>query len=157
MNLPEPQLEPISDKEWRLIRRFSVVCGRWRIILHPGFVTDGASIPRVGLIWMLVGHPLQGLVLPAAIVHDGLYRIGGPDGMPRAECDEIFYKLMLANGVNRVKAWAMYRAVRSFGWVTWRKNTRTSIAKALPFVEVEDSTAAPPEAEPVLVEPEFVG
>lgn len=154
MKLPSPHIEPISTKDWKLVCKYTITCGRWRIILHSGLTTDGASIPRVGLIWMLMGHPLQGLVLPAALVHDALYQT---EMLPRAECDEIFYRLMRDNGVNVVKAWTMYRAVRACGWAVWRTHTRQSIAAALPFVEVEDITPTSPEAVPAVPEPDFVG
>lgn len=90
-----------------------------RIIEVPkGFITDFASIPGFLRDRFAVNddHRL------AAVAHDYLYsqsgiikQLGRDITYTRKEADQIFYKLMLTEGVGRFKAWLMYRAVRSFG------------------------------------------
>ncbi|GAG44372.1 unnamed protein product, partial [marine sediment metagenome] len=55
---------------------------------------------------------------PAAFAHDYLYRIKKYN---RVVCDGIFLSLLRNDGVGPVKCWAMYLAVRLFGWISWRK------------------------------------
>lgn len=92
-----------------------------RIIEVPrGFITDFASIPRLlrGVVAVNDDHRL------AAIVHDFLYRnLGALTQLRRTltytrkEADQIFYKLMISEGVGAAQAWTMHQAVRRFGWL----------------------------------------
>jgi hypothetical protein len=80
------------------------------IRVPEGFVTDGASVPR--LFWSLLGP--FGSYFSAAIIHDFLYsehnRI-----FPRQECDWIFLEAMAASGVGWLTRRTIYRAVRLGG------------------------------------------
>ena len=84
-----------------------------KILVPAGFRTDFASVPR--LFWRVV--PPWGRYSPAAAVHDYLYATGQ---MSRRDADVVFYDKMIALGVNKAKAWTMYRAVRMFGGLAWR-------------------------------------
>lgn len=88
------------------------------IEVPEGFITDFASIPSFLRDKVAVNddHRL------AAIAHDYLYSNLGHLVQynrdlfyTRKEADEIFYQLMISEGVGRFKAWVMYRAVRVFG------------------------------------------
>lgn len=79
-----------------------------------GFVTDFASIPR-GL-WSL--FPPTGEYAAAAVAHDYLYQHG--IGL-RLWADKLFLDRMEALGVKRWKRELMYRAVRLFGGVVWKR------------------------------------
>ena len=103
----------------RLLRDYHielVVGGKHRVIIVPkGFVTDFASSPP--RLWGL--FPPIGLgITEASIVHDYLYN--HPGGYTRAECDEIFYQIMLALGTRKSRARIGYWGVRLGGWVAWR-------------------------------------
>ena len=84
--------------------------------------------------------PVNGRHRLAAVAHDALYGMGGvfrtrtliavngsfiqvkEDAFvyySRKEADQLFYDLMIVEGVNKVKAWLMFRAVRLFGKSHW--------------------------------------
>jgi len=87
----------------------SRIVGTQYITVPDGFVTDFASIPRIAR-FLITGH---GHDRWAAVVHDYLYSIG----FDRKTADAIFYEALLVSGVNKIKARAMYRAVRTGGWM----------------------------------------
>jgi len=81
-----------------------------RVIVVPKwYVTDFASVPWYG---QGVIDP-QGPTARAAIVHDWLYTIGEPG--KRQEADDIFYRAMIAFGVDTFHAKVAYDAVRAGG------------------------------------------
>ncbi len=83
------------------------------IRVPAGFVSDFASVPRI--FWRVA--PPWGPYSEAAVVHDWLYRTG----YPRAEADATFRRLMARAGVRFPLRWAMWVAVRAFGWMHWRR------------------------------------
>ena len=82
--------------------------------IPAGYITDFASVPRS--LWNVL--PPTGLHNTAAILHDWLYdnRIG-----ERKKADEIFYKVMIESGVNKIAAKVMYWGVR-LGGKSWWEN-----------------------------------
>jgi len=80
-----------------------------------GFVCDGASIPRIA--WSIVGYPMEGDYVEAAVIHDYLYRnaIG-----TKVHADNVFLQAMKDLKVNIVKRRVMYWAVKYFGKGAWR-------------------------------------
>jgi hypothetical protein len=89
-----------------------------RLIEVPvGFETDLASIP-----WFV-----QGLISKVgpwdrpAVIHDRLYRT---QTISRLEADNILLQAMDNEGVGSVKKFLIYRNVRMWGWVAWRKNKK---------------------------------
>jgi len=80
--------------------------------IHKEFISDGASIPR--FLWSTVGSPFMPKFIPAALYHD--YLLTHHRGRySKAEIDQQFLRLLLANGVSKFRANLMYRAVRTFG------------------------------------------
>lgn len=77
--------------------------------IRQGFWYDGASKPPI--LWNIpfCGTPWDADSLPAATVHDFLCKTRF---VPRKLADEIFHELLIGNGVNRIKAYTFYRAVR---------------------------------------------
>jgi len=134
----QPLLTPINNKEYFLVNDFMY---QWqyggetyRVCIHKGFITDGASIPR--WCWSLAGLTPDGLYRAAAVVHDFFYQFRGspPIGqylklveglwvettaLTRKECDDLFLRIMVEAGVDSWKAKTMYRAVRIFGAFAW--------------------------------------
>ncbi len=109
----------LVDEE--LTARFRYICNDTTVIDVPkGYVTDGASIPR--LAWRLVGGPWSGLYKWAAVVHDYTYTSSffGHDGRQRA--DEVFLEAMYYSGVCYVKRQGMYVAVRLAGGKHYHKH-----------------------------------
>lgn len=107
---------------WELLAPFVVIVNPYaddqRIIrAQAGFMTDFATVPRLPLIYLAYGNKAH---LPA-IPHDLLYTEGGTEA-DREFADLVFLHGMLGtvvpsgdNSLTEDDAYAMYRAVRSFG------------------------------------------
>lgn len=78
--------------------------------IPSGFITDGASIPRV--LWSVFGGPFCPKNMEASIQHDFLINIG-VEGSQR---DLQFYSTLVNNNTDKWKARLMY-----LGVVVWRK------------------------------------
>lgn len=131
MPIPQPDIRPIEDGEYRLAANYKYVYGENRFVIHEGFIHDGASVPR--LVWTITGLRPDGLLRAAALIHDALYQFRGKlpkfwvrphRTFTRAECDRAFYDIMRAAGVGWWKANVAYTAVRAGGWISWRKQKR---------------------------------
>lgn len=86
-----------------------------RLRVAAGFLTDGASVPR--LLWWFA-PPLAGEYFAAAVLHDAMY---ASHIVSKDTADWMFLRGMLLAGVNGFKARLMYRAVRMFGNGPWKK------------------------------------
>lgn len=130
-SLPFPaiQYDP-KTQLWKLTETFEVHTALGMVRIMPGFEFDGCSIPR--LLWRMVGHPLQGNQLPGGTIHDGLY---ASHLCTRAEADAVFRSLLIRYGANRFKGWLMWRTLRAFGWVAYRR-TDKQIEAARKFVHL---------------------
>lgn len=143
--MDQPSLIPISNKWYRLTKAYRYTWeaenNTWQVVVFAGFETDIASVPRA--VWTLTGIIPDGLHRAAAVVHDLLYRFTGapknPGGclqyfnsvfgrwqtceqpMSRKDCDRLFCRIMKEAGVSKLKRDVMYREVRKFGWIPWRK------------------------------------
>lgn len=113
---PDPLIVSYLDgRRWMLQAPFRYIDSKYGAITAPtGFITDYASIPRLG--WSILGSPEQYAL--AAIPHDYLY---AKRPYPRATADSIFYRAMLESGIDSVRAGLFYLAVRCFGWSAWDK------------------------------------
>lgn len=116
-----PQVEFLDDgRSAKLLRDYRidlVINGKHRVITVPaGFVTDFASSPP--RLWGLF-PPIGKGVTAGSIIHDWLYR--HPGSLTRAQCDEIFFQVMLARGTKKSRARAGYWAVRTCAWRPWNK------------------------------------
>ena len=84
----------------------------YEMTVPAGFRWDSASIPKrfQDRIARWGRHSY------ASLIHDWLYdqRIG-----TRERADEIFYVLLLEDGVGKFKSWIMYKAVRLGGRRAW--------------------------------------
>lgn len=109
--------EPLPDgRKSRLYQDYIREINGYCITVPKGFITDGASVPRV--FWIL--FPPQGKYTPAAIIHDYLYSKFNDTGINRTLADKIFLFIMEELGVGFLRRKAMYRAVRSFGEPSWK-------------------------------------
>jgi hypothetical protein len=108
------ELEEAGVKNGRTIFRltapFRYVSSLGEIKVPAGFVTDGASIPRV--FWNIFDP--YGPYLKAAVVHDYLYSPLNDDYY-RGEADCIFKEAMYNMGIGWPTRETIYRAVRLFG------------------------------------------
>ena len=148
----ELKVEPLSDgNNWRLLQPFSYHVGskysKNTIKVPKRFVTDFASIPQfiiaiLGLVCLFAGHicnnvwllifgvvailaaslmPNWGKYGKSSVVHDYLYY---SKMFTRNISDGIFLEAMKVSSVNYIERYAMYYAVRIFGWITWKKGNR---------------------------------
>ncbi len=90
--------------------------GEDTIIVPAGFISDGASIPRI--FWTIIGSPWSGKYGRAAVIHDYLYY---KQIFTRKKSDLIFLEGMKVLGVSWWKRHLMYRAVRMASWIPWNK------------------------------------
>ena len=107
------KLEYLDGRAWRVDEPFEYHIGSPEsgmvIRIGTDFKTDFASVPR--FLWGIL--PPTGKYGKAAVIHDYLYRTALAS---RAMADAIFLEAMGVLGVALWKRWAMYLAVRLFGW-----------------------------------------
>jgi hypothetical protein len=140
LKLKQPLNVPVSGNLYRLVEEYRyyfekngvISC----IIVPKGFTYDGASSPRIS--WTMSGIIPDGLIRPAALVHDWIYNFDGdlPLGShtfytkgvwvsvitrwSRKDADRIFLKIMRQAGMDEFQSWLAYYAVRAFGWTKWK-------------------------------------
>jgi hypothetical protein len=101
-------LKPEPDgRNMTIVDKFSYTdWGGHTLTASPGFVSDGASIPRVA--WTLVGGPWDGKYRQAAVVHD----VGCESHKYSWKITHrLFYEAMLDSKVDKPLALTMYYAV----------------------------------------------
>lgn len=94
---------------------------RWngkRLYVPKGFESDGASVPRI--FWRLVFPPGDSTALRAAFLHDYIYR-NHPEGWTKEDADQMFYDVLLRDGMPKWRAYIAYTGVKLFGGFSWRK------------------------------------
>lgn len=111
----EPEYIDLPDGQHRkLINDVIIQLGTVPYLIPAGFVTDGASVPRI--LWNII--PPFGQYNKAALLHDHLYKT---QKYPRNVADQLFLDAMAALKVPRMERAAMYSGVRIGGWVSWNK------------------------------------
>lgn len=116
----EPGIAAFSDRTYFMLDTLL----KWRvgetatiIEIPPGFVSDGASIPKVV---QLLGLSPYGAHGRAAVVHDYLY---WSQLCTRKQADNIMLIAMKESGVSLLTQWLIAAAVKIFGGSPWRENT----------------------------------
>lgn len=85
-----------------------------------GFDTDFASIPQLFRSFI----PVNGRHRGAAVIHDYLYRTASEHHYTRLECDTVFLEAMKVAGVPWWKRNAMFLAVRTSGWLHFKREKK---------------------------------
>lgn len=146
-----------AENPYQLAQEVIYDNGIVRVTLEQGFRWDGASIPvwipivpwvltvavmqfwAGPILWaataLLVAYTLRllpymqkmGLHARAMCIHDKLYRA---QKVARVVADAIAETIMEYDGVPVDVRWIIYRRLRQFGWIAWRKNRRALAAKA---------------------------
>lgn len=111
--LNRPQLEAASDFDdgwWVLMAAlvYESDDAQRTITVPAGFRTDLASVPRMPVIYWLVGNTSSA----AAVVHDYLYTSGL---VSRALADAVLREASMVTGVARWRRWLMWAGVRIGG------------------------------------------
>lgn len=105
-----------SSRIFRTLVVFRYLSAIYGLIEVPkGTLTDGASIPRI--FWNILSP--FGEYFAAALIHDYLYSPAN-NRFTRAEADLILLEAMKALNVPAVKRVIIYRAVRLFGWRSYK-------------------------------------
>ena len=105
-------ISPNGNYNYKVVQDYvfdSPVLGQ-AFTIPEGFITDGASIPRI--LWSVFGGPFCPKNLEASVQHDFLIHmgVGGP------QRDLQFYSTLVDNNTDKWKARLMY-----IGVVVWRK------------------------------------
>lgn len=129
-NSPPLQLSPDGEM-WTVAEDFEYRVGSedsGEVIKVPkGFMSDGASIPKI--FWSWIGGP-TGRYFYAAVLHDWLYY---KKIYKRAKADKIFYEAMGVLGVPNWKRSMMYMAVRMCAWISWNNRKPLVVVILLMF------------------------
>lgn len=83
-----------------------------KITVPCGMVSDGPSVPRIPMLYLLFGHKGK----RAAVIHDWLYRNAI---LPRDQCDAIFFEALKDSGKLIGTSFGMYTGVRVGGWASY--------------------------------------
>ena len=136
VNFPDPP-EGIFDHQsgnWILTRVWACEMSDGRALLvHPGIISDGASIPGPLQGLPFVGPRFHPRTFASAFFHDCAYM---SELVSRRFADAEFHRLLLMHGAGRTRARLYWSAVRSFGWIVWAKHTRESVDSARMFCEL---------------------
>lgn len=100
-----------DERKMRLIESLSYTDSTgttWRA--QAGDIVDGASIPR--FFWRFIGSPFVGKYRRPSVIHD-VYCASKT--LPHRAVHKMFYEAMIADDVPKLKAKAMYYAVRAGG------------------------------------------
>jgi AAA+ superfamily predicted ATPase len=118
MKLPSPKIYFISDNEAYLLEDYIIDTIIGKITIKRGFIFDGASIPAFA--WSIIHeHPFSGKLLPAAIVHDILYRVHYVNYL---KANDVWYDLCVRNKVAWGKRQTMTQVLNVVGWVAYNNN-----------------------------------
>lgn len=112
-------VQELSDSTWEIHSEFIYQSDLLGVTLSvpAGFVTDFASVPRVPLIFDVLGD----IAHEPAVIHDALYFSGKWD---RKSCDDVLLEAMKVNDVSAYKRWQIWAGVRIGGWVAWNAHRK---------------------------------
>jgi len=108
-----------SSRVFLIMHYYRYVSSVGMIIVPTGFLTDGASVPR--MFWNIF-NPV-GPTFPAAVIHDFLYSKHNTE-YSREESDRIFKEAMFNLGIGWVTRETVYRAVRMFGGPSFKAQVK---------------------------------
>jgi len=105
----------------------------YRIMIRPGFISDGMSVPR--LVYTLTGlTPFDQRCLFGGFIHDGIY---SSHLLPQYEGDVILDNILkIEPSPNWAQRQAVYRTLRTVGNFAYNGKTDAEINKSLEYVTV---------------------
>lgn len=115
----QTDIKPASS----VITRYVNLTTEGVLTLKKGMPTDGPSGPTID----------TPNVMTPSLVHDGVYmllRLGAIPQKFRKPADLLFYKMLRANGVSRVRARVFYWGVRAFGSRYAKKRDKPKVLTA---------------------------
>ena len=123
--------------KYRLEQLYSIQTGITGVNTHviPGYCAlypTGKLEIAYGYAWDgATGAIDTGSVMRASLVHDALYQLMRESDLSisyRDAVDDLLWELMREDGVNWLRAWYIYRAVRMFGDVFAQPNAPTILS-----------------------------
>jgi len=114
--LNQDQTIRLGNRLWVLSNTFSFKVDGVQYDVPKGFVTDGASCPRV--LWTICS-PVAGPFGQGAIAHDFFYSVEGPD-IGRFKADLVLYHIGRYRGANILNAQAVKTGVNLAGWSSYK-------------------------------------
>lgn len=103
---------PVKEKHLHFIDVVEASTGQINIKAKKGYAWDGPSGPTLDTKTFMRG----------SLYHDILYQLINESVIPntnRKRADEILREICLEDGMSRVRAWWVFRAVRRFGKYTF--------------------------------------
>ena len=89
-----------------------------KLTVPTGFETDGVSSPRI--IWPLIGPTSKAFKI--SIFHDYVFSKVCKYNFTRKEADDLMLEGMIDLEVPLIERRIVYRALRLFSWMFWKKN-----------------------------------
>lgn len=120
---PSPLLlEDVGTKNgtqvFKLKAAFVYISKKWGELKVPeDFETDGVSAPRI--IWPLIGPTSAAFKI--SIFHDYMFSKTCVYNLTRKEADQLMMEGMIVLGVPWLERQAIYKALRLFSWMFWKK------------------------------------
>jgi len=101
-----------------------------------GFYTDFASVPRLGIVYALLGDRAHA----PAVVHDWLYYAAITS---RRTADEILMEAMGVLGLPSWQKYPIYWGVRGGGWAAWNQHRKDGHPEVGKFAKSPDILQKP--------------
>ena len=110
--------ERLGNRLWVLTKTFKFSFFNQDYRIPKGFITDGASCPRI--LWNICA-PVAGPFGQGAIIHDWVYN-EGPD-LPKVIADSLLYTAGRQRGADWFRSQLVYWGVRLFGKPSYKTGT----------------------------------
>lgn len=101
------------------------------ITVPVGFYTDFASVPRLGIVYALLGDRAH----QPAVVHDWLYYSAIT---AKAVADKVLLEAMIVIGIPWYQRWPIYLGVKVGGFAAWNKHRKDGHPETGKFSESPD-------------------
>jgi hypothetical protein len=109
-------LKPYSKDQFIVVNEYKYK--EW--IVPEGYITDGASVPRI--FWSIF-PPNRPLYLSAAVVHDYLTDLAQNGQITFKEADDTFRETLCELGVAKWMVWVLYASVRAYHTIKYGRDT----------------------------------
>lgn len=108
-----------------------------RVFTVPiGFFTDYASVPRLGIIYAMLGNTAH----ESSVVHDWAYFSAVVD---RAMADDVLMEAMIVSGIPWWRRWPIFAGVRVGGWCAWNDHRKKGDPQNGKFADSPDIIQKP--------------
>jgi hypothetical protein len=104
------------------------------ITVPVGFYTDFASVPRIGIIYAMLGDCAH----EPAVIHDWLYYSAITT---RDMADNVLLEAMKVFGISAWRRWPIYWGVRAGGWYAWNDHRKKGNPKEGAFKDTPNIAA----------------